>query len=220
MATPDSTTFKRCTKCQTEYPATSEYFRKCASCRNGLTARCKKCMDQENRDYNAANREKIAEKQRAYYTENREAIKANARKHYAENKARHIQTANEWRAANPDKVRATQRKWSTNNPDKERQKVKNWRAANPDKRRAQAHRRRALEKLSGGTFTAADIEAIRLAQGNRCYICKKELTKFHIDHFIPVALGGTNDPGNLRLACPHCNQSKNAKHPHDLGILI
>jgi 5-methylcytosine-specific restriction endonuclease McrA len=71
-----------------------------------------------------------------------------------------------------------------------------------------------------GSFTAADIEAIRVAQGNRCYICHKKLTKYHIDHFIPLALGGTHDPGNLRLACPKCNMSKHDKHPHDMGLLI
>lgn len=220
MDTPDSTTFKRCTKCQTEYPATAEYFRRSRSNRGGLAARCKKCMNQEDRDYRAANQEKIAAQCHAYYVEHADKIKATARKHYEENKDRHVQLVNEWRAANPDKVRETRRKWSTNNPEKERQKLRRWRSENPEKRRAQAHKRRALEKSFGGSFTSDDIEAIRKAQGNRCYICHKKLTKFHVDHFIPVALGGTNDPGNLRLACPHCNQSKNAKHPHELGILI
>jgi len=73
---------------------------------------------------------------------------------------------------------------------------------------------------TSGSYTASDIEAIRIAQGNRCYICGKTLKKYHIDHFIPIAKGGTNDPGNLRLACPKCNRRKHSKHPHDLGILI
>lgn len=85
-----------------------------------------------------------------------------------------------------------------------------------DRVRAKGNNRRAAP----GSFTAADIREIRKAQGNRCYICGKKLKKFHVDHFIPIALGGTNDPGNLRLACPRCNLSKNAKHPHTLGILI
>lgn len=80
--------------------------------------------------------------------------------------------------------------------------------------------RRARELNAGGSFTAADIEAIRKAQGNRCYICGKKLKKYHIDHFIPLAKGGTNDPGNLRLACPACNLRKSAKHPQDIGLLI
>jgi 5-methylcytosine-specific restriction endonuclease McrA len=28
-------------------------------------------------------------------------------------------------------------------------------------------------------------------------------------------LGGSNGPENIVIACPHCNQSKNAKHPMD-----
>jgi 5-methylcytosine-specific restriction endonuclease McrA len=78
-----------------------------------------------------------------------------------------------------------------------------------------------LRRTLAGTFTGDDIEAIRKAQGGRCYICHKKLgKKYHIDHFIPIKLGGTNDPGNLRLACPHCNLTKSGKHPHDMGILI
>ena len=82
------------------------------------------------------------------------------------------------------------------------------------------HAAAPASQCAGGSFTAADIEAIRTAQGNRCYLCGARLKKFHIDHFIPLALGGTNDAGNLRLACPTCNLSKGAKHPHDMGRLI
>lgn len=94
---------------------------------------------------------------------------------------------------------------------------KRWRTPEYRKRlRLKANIRRGTE----GSFTAADIEAIRKAQGNRCYLCGKKLKKYHIDHFIPLARGGTNDPGNLRLACPKCNLTKSAKHPFELGRLI
>jgi hypothetical protein len=29
-----------------------------------------------------------------------------------------------------------------------------------------------------------------------------------IDHVVPLARGGSNDPDNLALACPHCNRRK------------
>lgn len=90
------------------------------------------------------------------------------------------------------------------------------RPENKDRARHYAHARRD----ASGSFTAADIESIRIAQGNRCYLCGKKLKKYHIDHFIPISKGGTNDPGNLRIACPKCNLSKGAKHPHDIGLLI
>ncbi|MER0204117.1 MAG: HNH endonuclease [Nitrosomonas sp.] len=34
---------------------------------------------------------------------------------------------------------------------------------------------------------------------------------YDIDHMIPVAKGGTNDPTNLVLSCPKCNNVKRAK---------
>lgn len=45
-----------------------------------------------------------------------------------------------------------------------------------------------------------------------CYYCGTPaalgLKVLHIDHVIPVALGGTNDPWNLVAACWDCNAGK------------
>ena len=35
-------------------------------------------------------------------------------------------------------------------------------------------------------------------------------TKLHVDHIVPVAKGGTNEPGNLTTACIDCNVGKGA----------
>jgi 5-methylcytosine-specific restriction endonuclease McrA len=32
----------------------------------------------------------------------------------------------------------------------------------------------------------------------------------HVDHFVPRARGGQNDPENLRLLCETCNESRGA----------
>ncbi len=49
--------------------------------------------------------------------------------------------------------------------------------------------------------------------GGRCAYCGDELAfdGFTIDHVIPVAHGGDNSLGNLRLACRACNCSKGAQ---------
>lgn len=47
--------------------------------------------------------------------------------------------------------------------------------------------------------------------GKTCAYCGATDGDFHIDHVIPVALGGTNDLENLRVACSTCNLSKGAK---------
>lgn len=46
--------------------------------------------------------------------------------------------------------------------------------------------------------------------GNRCRYCGTTNSDFHIDHIVPVIMGGTNDPDNLCVACAPCNHSKHA----------
>lgn len=51
--------------------------------------------------------------------------------------------------------------------------------------------------------------------GGRCFYCGTEVTYYskrhnsmELDHFIPKAKGGSDDPSNLRCACRSCNRSK------------
>jgi hypothetical protein len=158
--------------------------------RGKLTSRCNDCLNEARRQYR--------------------------KDHIEQERAR----SRDWTSKNPEERKTLKREWARAHRDETRAAEKKWRQENPDKVRAASSRRRNQLANVGGSFTAADIEAIRVAQGNRCYICHKPLKKYHIDHFIPLALGGSNDPGNLRLACPKCNMSKSAKHPHDIGLLI
>jgi 5-methylcytosine-specific restriction endonuclease McrA len=53
--------------------------------------------------------------------------------------------------------------------------------------------------------------------GFRCRYCDRSASdtspvKLHIDHRKPVALGGTNDRGNLVTACSACNLGKGARY--------
>lgn len=38
-----------------------------------------------------------------------------------------------------------------------------------------------------------------------------QLSEFHVDHLIPLAKGGCNDPSNLQLLCDKCNLSKGSR---------
>lgn len=44
---------------------------------------------------------------------------------------------------------------------------------------------------------------------SRCFYCGDPISSFHIDHVVPVALGGADDSRNLAPACAPCNLSKN-----------
>lgn len=57
---------------------------------------------------------------------------------------------------------------------------------------------------------ARQVRALVRRDGWRCAYCPAELdvTTVTIDHVIPRSRGGTNDLGNLVLACWPCNKSK------------
>lgn len=182
--------YKYCPRCEREFPATVEYFYSDKWSRSGISSCCKECGAKYSAEFRTAHPGKDAETKKA------------------------------WRKANPSKVRAHKSASQKRNRESANERNRRYRARNPEKVLQGVHTRRARVLGNGGTYTTADIEAIRVAQGNRCYLCGKKLKKYHVDHFIPLAKGGTNDPGNLRLACPKCNQSKNAKHPFELGRLL
>lgn len=63
---------------------------------------------------------------------------------------------------------------------------------------------------------SADIRAeVRERAGFLCEHChtdeRWQLVQFTIDHVVPLADGGTDDPENLALACFHCNRKKSNK---------
>jgi hypothetical protein len=61
-----------------------------------------------------------------------------------------------------------------------------------------------------------DVEQrVRAAARERCGYCLSPqhlvMARLEIEHIIPLAHGGTNDEGNLWLACPLCNGHKSDK---------
>jgi len=93
-------------------------------------------------------------------------------------------------------------------------------------KKVERHRRRTKTK-NGIHFTAADVNQQIAAQTDkngvlRCWWCGKKLDpgNMHIDHWNPLAEGGTNDAANIRLMHVRCNLSKGAKHPFKFGRLL
>ncbi len=49
-------------------------------------------------------------------------------------------------------------------------------------------------------------------QRGECYFCGSDLNgSYHVDHLLPLALGGDNSFENIALLCVSCNQSKHSK---------
>lgn len=77
-----------------------------------------------------------------------------------------------------------------------------------------ARNRRSRIKNAEGDHWAGDIFKLLEKQNNLCVCCHVNIyDNFHVDHIMPIVLGGTNWPENLQLLCPQCNLRKSSKHP-------
>jgi 5-methylcytosine-specific restriction endonuclease McrA len=79
---------------------------------------------------------------------------------------------------------------------------------------AKAFARTARLRRSGGSHTQGQLHNLMSCQQNRCYYCYCLFTAEgvqrapHLDHFVSVLDGGTNDIRNLVYACSACNIQK------------
>jgi 5-methylcytosine-specific restriction endonuclease McrA len=137
----------------------------------------------------------------------RERTKASSRRHFEkvyadpDLRAARLAAVTEWRAANPEKVREQNRAWC---------------AANRNKKRAKDQRRRA--RLLDAFVAEVDPAEIWTRDEGICGICREvinpDLPWPHkmsktLDHVVPLARGGTHEPGNIQLAHAVCNSRKN-----------
>jgi 5-methylcytosine-specific restriction endonuclease McrA len=87
-------------------------------------------------------------------------------------------------------------------------------ALNKEARFAYCRNRRARKRGNGGKHSKADIVAIVELQRGRCALCKIKLKGiYHVDHIIPLSLGGANGRKNLQILCSKCNLAKGRFDP-------
>ena len=131
-------------------------------------------------------------------------------------RAAHPEYHREWRAAksrNPD--------WITSRREYKRARQRHYRQADPQKHgainRVCSARRRARLLEAPGAYTAEDVLAQLGVQRGRCYWCTQKLSKYHVDHVIPLCHGGSNGRENIVVACPSCNLSKRDRMPEEFA---
>lgn len=138
---------------------------------------------------------------------------------------RHRRYCREWYQRNI----VSQRKRCLENRNKNielrREHSRVYNAANLPRLATIARNRRARQRQSGETHTQADIASILSAQRGKCGYCRMKLGKrYHVDHIVPLARGGSNARRNLQILCVPCNKSKSAKDPIDFaqskGLLL
>ena len=119
-----------------------------------------------------------------------------------------------YRAKNSEKVKAATRAWQILNPERIKANVTKWNIANPEACRIRQHNRRARERVNGGRLSKDLSKKLYKRQKGKCVCCRKLLgNNFHLDHIMPIKLGGKNEDWNIQLLGEECNLKKNAKHP-------
>jgi len=199
--------------------------KKCVKC--GATdwyksGECRPCKRTRGAKYYAENTEKVNAAHAKYRAET-----GYSAKHYSEHTEKALAYAAKYRAENAEQIRARSAKFYAENvgyrekyraehPEQARASSAKYRAEHPEVDRAHYCKRRAQKREAGGLFTAQDIKDMLKRQKNKCVVCRTNISNdYHIDHIMPLSLGGHNGITNIQLLCPPCNRSKHTKHPVD-----
>lgn len=202
---------KRCSSCGRDLPL--DAFARDASRHDGLTYRCGECR-------NARARELYASSPRPFVvaccsrcgivkTDANTSRMASASDGYQSHcrrcKSRYGKT---WRADNAAQHAARTRQWERDNPDRKRAHGRAWAAKHPDTIRAKSTRRRA--RRAGAFVEEVDRLLLLERGGGVCGICGGDVDplNFHLDHIVPLALGGEHSYANTQVAHPSCNARK------------
>ena len=178
-------------------------------------------------------RENNRERHRAYVknwiSENRDAHNGYVREGYRRDPSKRTQAALRWCKANPERANENARLWYKLNPERVKATGRRWRKSHPEKvremERLSTSVRRARKRNALGIISPNIIKQLWDKQGGLCNnsFCKVDLVfeirMYHLDHIMPLALGGKHEDSNLQLLCARCNLSKGAKHPDSLWEL-
>jgi 5-methylcytosine-specific restriction endonuclease McrA len=169
------------------------------------------------------NKDKRSKITKGYYSRNSDKVRKNHSDYYKNNpvkKMERYEKIKEWGQNNKEKRRESCKRWYNSHREYSIQATTRWIQNNRDRRRStkrisDAKRRGFM--ISGGGWRGEDIEMCFEEQGGLCAGCGCDISEgFHRDHVMPLALDPTGHHAkNLQLLCPHCNTSKNAKHPLD-----
>lgn len=192
----------------------------------------------------SANPEREKERAKQNYAENANKRRAYAKAHRQMYLEKVSESEKKYRLSHPEKCAESTKAWRLANADKVAKQAKErrmrnsehiakvtaaywdarpglrtelsarYRANNPDVVRRMNSARRSKNK--SGKLTAGITARLLVKQKGKCPCCSLPLgDNYHLDHIMPLALGGSNTDDNVQLLRAICNNQKHAKHPID-----
>jgi 5-methylcytosine-specific restriction endonuclease McrA len=195
-------------------PTAYLYTLRSRPCRCAL---CRKASREKTRRYYEENPERVRELARLSHERNVEKRREYHRRYYAAHREKVLERQHRYNEANREQIAERSRLRRLANPEKERERGRRYREAHPEQQRAASLRRKGRIAVSIHHTYGMDVLRQYVEQRGRCWYCGTDLGEdFHVDHFVPLCLGGADAPENIRACCPSCNLRKGSKHPADL----
>ena len=164
--------------------------------------------------YRIANPEKIKAATEAWRAANPERVKATQAAYRAEHAVRIKISMAAWWDANNMRIKGKRAAVYAANPERNNARSLAWKKANPEANRIHGHNRRASKRENGGVLSIGLSAKLFKLQRGKCACCGLPLGgSYHLDHVMPIALGGQNTDSNMQLLKQRCNQQKHASHP-------
>lgn len=207
---------KLCCTCRIKKDITE--FTKNRSTKDGLQHQCKDCKVISSRKWREKNPEKIRELTQAWLKTNGNAEKkAQKEKEWAKKfPEKKVASSIKWQSKNQEKLKIYRDFWQANNKEKIKKRRKIWVSRNVELVRLLNQNYRAKKRNAGGLLSKGLAQILFKKQKGLCSCCGKPLgDKYHLDHIMPIALGGSNTDDNIQLLRQRCNNQKSAKHPID-----
>ncbi|MDR6421282.1 5-methylcytosine-specific restriction endonuclease McrA [Paraburkholderia phenoliruptrix] len=239
MADASLQQLKICSGCKVERPL-SDFHRHKRS-KDGVRQRCKPCRAQEVADDRSKNPDKYKERHRRYYEKYRDNViartsayskansdvRARAVLNYVGNPANKKKLLETWkkyrdnnrakiaeyRKANSEARRTYDREYRSENKERTSAYGKKWKEQNRDAV-ATSWRNRRARITNAGAHTVAQTRTLYVVQDGCCANCDSRLQDdMHLDHWMPLSLGGSNTIENLQWLCRDCNLGKGSADP-------
>lgn len=211
-----------CRNCNSEFPATTDYFYRQKGAKYGLRKICKSCKKKEDKQYHINNQEQIILQQRDYNNKNRKKINAKNREFYARNKERIKKRRKELRDSLPEdkkkQISLKMKCYYGDNEDKLKRYANSYRRTEKGRlvELKAKHTRKAREQKLPAALDEATWENCLEDFNYKCAYCgiteaehiKIYSQRLHQEHFIPLSKGGEYTHNNIIPSCRSCNAKK------------